>query len=246
MKLELIDHSVFKDSFDSVSRIVDDVTCTIDENGFHMNAIDRSHVCFVSLELAYEMFDSFDCTVTEKICLDTNEFMKILKRMKNNDVLGLIVDENNLTINLKGDVDRTFKIRLIDMDYEVPQPPSLALPVSVEVESSLIKDALTDMELFSTNLTFTIDKDYLTINTDGEFGDAEFKYLHGEQGITGEYSSSFSIQKLKNIFTASKFSEYVKLNLGKDMPIEIEFKKVTDDGVLKYLLAPQINQEEDY
>lgn len=244
MNLELLNNEIFKYCFDSVSRIVDEVTCTVDSEGFHMDAIDRSHICFVSLQLDYTVFDSFECTVPERICLDTVEFMTILKRMKKNDVLGLSIDENNLIIKLMGDVEKKFQIRLIDMDYETPNAPKLDLPVMVEMESNLLKDALGDMDLFGDSLTFKVDKDYVYIYTNGEFGDANFKYLHGETGINEVVESSYSIDKLKDILTASKFSDVVRIGLGNNMPVQIEFHNISDDGVLSYLLAPKINQEE--
>lgn len=244
MKMELINNDIFKHCFESVSRIVDEVTCDVDSEGFHMEAIDRSHICFVSLNLTYDLFDTFECEAPERLCLDTNEFMQILKRMKKNDVLGLSVDENNLIINLMGEVEKTFKIRLIDIDYDAPKSPNLELPVGVEMESNLLKDALGDMDLFGDSLTIEIDTDYVYIYTNGEFGDANFKYLHGETGITENVKSSYSIPKLKDIFSASKFSDTVKIMLGNDMPVKFEFHTIGEDGILGFLLAPKINQEE--
>lgn len=238
-----MDNKIFKDAFDSISRIVDEVVCKVDADGFHVSAIDRSHICFVSLNLEPEVFDEFNCDVPEKLCIDTDEFMRILKRIKKNDVLRLSVDENNLIIVFEGDVTRKFKIRLIDIDYESPSAPDIELPCGVTVDSSLVKDAIVDMELFSDKLYFLIDNEYFIINADGEFGDAQFKYLHGEEGVNEVAKSSFSIEKLKDVFTASKFSDVVEINLGNDMPIKINFDLITGDGSLDFLIAPRIEEE---
>lgn len=245
VNLELMDNKIFKDAFESITRIVDEVVCKVDSEGFHVSAIDRSHICFVSLNLEPSVFDEFECDVPEKLCIDTDEFMRILKRIKKNDILKLSVDENNLIITFEGDVTRTFKIKLIDIDYESPSAPDVPLQCSINVDSGLVKDAITDMELFSEKLYFLIDKEYFIVNADGEFGDAQFKYLHGENGINEVAKSSFSIDKLKDVFTASKFSDIVEINLGIDMPIKIKFELVTGDGELEFLLAPRIEAEEE-
>ena len=245
-KLELSDNSIFKNAFESISKIVDEVMCEMDSEGFRLTALDRSHITFVSLDLKAEVFDEYECSIPQKICIDTVEFMKILKRCKNNDILGLSIDDNtgSLVIDFKGEVNRTFKIRLIDMEYESPMPPSIQPPSTVNMESSLLKDCLTDMELFGDNLYFSIDSDYFYADSTGEFGDSNFKYLHGESDIIGKVKSKFSIAKLKDILSASKFSDVVELNIGDNMPLVLRFKLDTDDGLLMFLLAPMIEEVE--
>ena len=242
-KIELVDNNIIKTAFESITHIVDEVVCNIDSEGFRVTALDRSHVTFVSLNLQSEVFDSFECNVPTKICLDTQEFSQILKRCKNNDVLVLSSDMGNLIVECKGDVDRLFKIRLIDVDYEQPAPPNLNPPVSVEVPSNLMKDCLTDMELFNENLKFTINNEYFIADSNGEFGDSEFKYLHGEN-IDKNVHSNFSIDKLKDIFRASKFSDMCAIGLGNDMPLILKFELNTNNGCLEYLLAPRIEVDE--
>lgn len=244
-RLVLSDTNIIKEAFNSISKIVDEVVCTVDSEGFRLSAMDRSHICFVFLNLKAPVFDEYICNVPEKICLDTQEFMTILKRIKKTDVLKLTIDKNNLVIGLEGDVDREFKIRLIDLDYESPEPPKLEFPVEVSVPSSVVNDAIVDMDLFSDKLYFMVNDEYFIVNTDGEFGDARFQFLHGETGITESAKSAFSIPKLKDIFSASKFSDIVNLNMGTDMPIGLVFELVTGDGELKYLLAPRLEADED-
>lgn len=246
LKLELLDNKIFKEAFDSISKIVDEVVCDVDSEGFHVTAIDRSHICFVELNLEPSVFEEFYCNTPERLCIDTQEFMRILKRVKKNDVLRLSSDDGNLIISFIGDVDRRFKIKLIDMEYENPKSPDIMLPCEVNVDSGLIKDAIVDMELFSDKLYFAVDSEYFIVNSDGEFGDASFQYLHGETGIGESVRSSFSISKLKDIFSASKFSDIVNIGLGNDMPLVIDFKLVTGDGDLKFLLAPRIETDDDY
>lgn len=242
-RLSLSDTSMFKSAFEAISTIVDEIKCVIDSEGFRITAIDRSHIAFVGLDLKPTVFDEFECDVPDNITIDTDEFMKILKRMKNSDTLTLTSEEGNLVIKLTGDVEREFKIRLIDIEYESPEPPALDPPVSVEVPSNLVKDCLADMALFSEKLYFMIDEDYFKVVTDGEFGDAEVKYLHGET-VTEFVKSCFSIPKLQEMFKASKFSEFCEINLGNDIPLILKFKLLSDDGELRFLLAPRLEETE--
>lgn len=243
LKIELIDTHIFKDAFDSISRIVDEITIEVDSDGFRVNALDRSHITFASLNLQPSVFDEFICNVPEQICLDTIELMKILKRGKKNDILHLESDDNNLIITFIGDSTRTFKIRCIDMESNLQQLPEIKPPCKVQIMSNLMKDCLGDMELFSNVLTYELDEDYFYVKANGEFGDSDFKYLHGEE-VNGYVKSSFSIDKLKDIFTASKFSDVCEIFIGNDMPVVILFRLDTGDGELKYLLAPRLSEDE--
>ena len=242
-EIELSDTSMFKAAFEAISTIVDEIICVIDTEGFRVTALDRSHISFVNLDLHPTVFDTFECNVPEKITIDTAEFMRILKRMKNSDTLKLTMDEGNLIIKLIGDADRQFKLRLIDSEYDIPQPPQLEPPVSVVVPSDLVKDCLTDMALFDEKLYFLIDEDYFKVITNGEFGEANAAYLHGED-VNEVVKSSFSIPKLQEMFKASKFSDMCEISLGNDMPLILTFKLLSDDGQISFLLAPRLEAEE--
>lgn len=241
-KISLSDTNMFKSAFEAISAIVDEIICVIDSEGFRVTAMDRSHIAFVSLDLKPTVFDEFECNAPDKITIDTSEFMRVLKRMKGSDVLTLTNEEGNLIIKFTGDADREFKLRLIDMEYDVPEPPALEPPVSVEVPSGLVKDCLSDMALFDEKLEFIVDEDYFKVVTNGEFGDAEVKYLHGEN-ILEVVRSCYSIPKLQEMFKASKFSDMCEIALGNDMPLVLTFNLLSDDGKIGFLLAPRLEQD---
>ena len=124
-KAELSDSSILKTSFDAISSIVDEVQIQTDSEGMRLDALDRSHITFVHLELKASLFDEYVCDVPEKINIDTGEFMSVLKRAKSQDRVIMSLDEGNFIITFEGDATRTFKIRLIDIEYDNPTPPEL-------------------------------------------------------------------------------------------------------------------------
>ena len=124
-KAELSDSSILKTSFDAISSIVDEVQIQTDSEGMRLDALDRSHITFVHLELNVDLFDEYVCDEPEKINIDTDEFMRVLKRSKANDRVLMAVDEGNFIITFEGEATRTFKIRLIDIEYDNPAPPQL-------------------------------------------------------------------------------------------------------------------------
>ena len=241
MKLESYNPSILKDTFEAISHIIDECELTCTADGITINALDKSHITFIQLEYHKTLFDEYQAE-DEQLLVDTNELMKILKRCKNNDILIFETDNHNLIITMKGDSTKQFKLRLIDQEYQTPVPPTIDYPVGLEVPSELIKDSLDDCNIYGENIVFTVDEDYLHIcssTSDGLFGDTHIKYIHGEN-IHEVVRSSYSIEKLKDIFRASKVSKTCTLLLGDSLPLTVKFKLPSDDGEVGFLLAPRI------
>ena len=163
MKLELTNHKILKESFESISNIVDEITLTADTEALHLKCLSRDHITFIIMDLEKTVFDTYQCETPEKISIDCSEFMKILKKCKPQDTLEIQTDEHNLTLIFKGDATKTFKIRLIDLEYDNPTPPQLNLPCNINIPSKLIKDYVDDMAVFSDKLNFEIDENYFII-----------------------------------------------------------------------------------
>ena len=212
-KAELSNPNILKTSFDAISSIVDEVQIQTDSEGFRLDALDRSHITFVHLELKSSLFDEFVCDEPEKINIDTDEFMKVLKRSKSTDRVIMSLDEGNFIITFEGEAKRTFKIRLIDMD------------------------------LFSDKITLMVDSEKFRASAEGEFGDANIEYIHGEK-IDTEAKSVFSLEKIREMLKADKFSEMAIINLGTDIPLYLTLRRVDGEGELSFLLAPRIESED--
>lgn len=166
------------------------------EDGIYMDAIDRSHITFVHLELKNELFDEYSVDGEEKINIDTEELVKVLKRVRSTEIITLETDENNLIISIENDAKRSFRIRLIDISYEKPKTPKLDLPVSVEVPVDVLRDAIRDLEMFNDKIVFEVDENKLLITGESEFGDVKIEYPHAEE-VDSKVRSVYSLEKLK-------------------------------------------------
>ena len=161
-------------------------------------------------------------------------------------MLILSADEAHIIVTLDGDSRSRFKIKLLDIeDDEVPSP-ELNYPVKLDLNSSVLKDMINKVETFNTSsessskITFEVDNDYFISYSDNELVDVDIKHLHGEN-VTENAKSVFNILKIKDIMRAEKLATDVKLYLGHDMPLTVEFDLV--DGELSFLLAPRVAEE---
>lgn len=242
-KAQLSDPNILKTSFDAISSIVDEVQLQTDSEGLRLDALDRSHITFVHLELKASLFDEYICDEPEKINIDTDELMKVLKRSKSNDKIILSLNEANLIITFVGEAKRTFKIRLIDMEYDSPTPPPLEYPTKFEIPFSLLKDSINDIDIFSDKIILMVNNEIFKAAAEGEFGDANIEYIHGEK-IDTEVKSVFSLEKIREMLKADKFSDVATISLGNDMPLTLSLKMISGEGELTFLLAPRIESDE--
>jgi len=241
-QVELTDHKILKEAFESIAKITDEIVLECTSESIQLNALDKSHITFITMELDKTLFDTYQCDTPEKIFIDANDFMKMLKKANTSEILQLNIDETGLLITLKGDAVRKFKIQFIDFEYNSPQPPMIETPCNITIPSKLLKEYINDMSDFNDKLTFQVDENYLKILADGQIGNATIEYLHGEH-ISEFAQSHFSTPKLQEILSSSKFSESCKLGIGNDMPLILRMDLVTGDGYLSFLLAPRLEEE---
>ena len=245
MKLELSNNKIVKDCLETICLIIDELTFECDNDGVRLRALDRSHITFIDLEWKSSMFDAYECKEPCSFCVDASELLKIIKRIKSDDILTIRLDEGNLILTYSGDSTRTFKLRLIDIEYETPTPPSIEYPVTLDIPVGVFADAITDAELYGEKISLSVDNDYFITSADGELGLNHNRYLHGES--IGDYvKSTYSIPKIKEMLKAKNLSHEVKIGLGDDVPLKLEYHGPMNDYRLGFLLAPRLeNYEED-
>lgn len=241
----LDDYTLLKTSFESISKIVSEVQIQTDSDGIRLDALDKSHITFIHLEFCKDYFSEYVCTEPEKINVDTEQVLKVLKRGKHDDALYLSVDENNLIFDFNGDVNKHFKIRLIDMDYTAPSPPELVLSGKSVIPFKVLKDSMSDMGLFSEKVLISIKSDKTVFIGKGDMGDSQVEYngLYGsDEDNIGE--STYSLEKINELLRADKFSAEAILELGVNTPLTLTLQNEDETGTLSFLLAPRIESDD--
>ena len=246
IRFELANNKIVKDCLETICIIIDELVFEADSESIRLRALDKSHITFLDLEWKEHLFDMYQCKEPCSFTVDASELLKIIKRIKGGDVLSAGLDEGNLILTYSGDSTRTFKLRLIDVEYETPVPPKVEYPVTLDIPTDVFTDAISDAELYGEKISLSCDNDYFITSADGEFGVNHNRYLHGES--IGDYvKSTYAIPKIKEMLKGKSLSHEVKLGLGDDLPLTLEYHSPTNDYKLGFLLAPRIDSsEEDY
>ncbi|MFQ5975462.1 MAG: proliferating cell nuclear antigen (pcna) [Candidatus Hydrothermarchaeales archaeon] len=245
-KVTMSDSKLLKSSVDAISNLIDEAGISVDEEGLKLRAMDPAHVALVDFQLSKEAFDNFEVTEPVVLGVDLERLNTILKRAGPGEMIIMDLDEdkNMLRIKIKNTSTRTFSLPLIDVADEELKVPSLDFPSSVEVLPSVLKEAIKDAEIVSDHVTLKTDENSLHISAKGDLGNVGVKILKDdaiEFLSGGEVGSMFSLEYLSDMMKASDLADTVKINLGNDIPVRLDFK--AENVHLLFLLAPRIESE---
>ncbi len=248
-KAKLFEPKILRSSMEAISNLIDEACLIATQEGLQMRAMDPAHVALVDFSLKQEVFEEYtikESTVPLHIGLDLTRFCTILKRGKS-DSIYLELPEGSSTLKIKfvNSSTRTFSMPLIEISEEELKVPSLDFPAMVEIEPKALDDAIKDAEIVSDHVIFSMDDENFYISARGELGDVEIKINKKDAisfDISGEkVKSMFSIEYLKDMIKASDIASTVKIYLGNNIPVKLEF--VAGGVELSFLLAPRIESE---
>lgn len=213
--------------------------------------MDPAHVALVELSLRKEVFYTYELEAEEaKLGLDLNRFSSILKRAGAKDKLILLADTRNgkIEITFRGESStRTFSMPLIEVSEEEINSPNLDFPATVEIESKAFENAIKDAEIVSDHVVLRAEEENFYISACGELGEVETEipredtYYFTLKRSAGKVKSMFSIEYLKDMIKAKDMAKTLKIHLGRDMPVKLEY--IGDGAELRFLLAPRIASE---
>lgn len=247
MKLTLAEPKYLKDSISIISELVNEAKFKITANAMELVAMDPANVAMVIFKLLSSSFIEYEVKQETELTIDLSNLKQILRRAGANDMLTLEVQENKLNIILKGKSTRTFSIPLLDAEEKEQVVPELNFPASIEMKSSVLNNAIEDVDIVAESLTFQVDANSFIVNGESDLskanieipGDEETKIsLEGVEQVKAKYS----VEYLKKIMDASKLSEDVTIQFNNDYPLKLSYN-VVDKLHLSFILAPRVEND---
>jgi proliferating cell nuclear antigen len=243
------DSKLLRDSIDTISQLIDDGLFMAGKDGMKMMAADRAMVSFVDFRLKASAFDEYECDSDVSIGLNMINFLTILKRANSNDKLTLTLNDNDnkLDVILQGDSRRKFSIPLIEISKEdMPQIDQLKFGASAKVRADILEQGITDADIVADSVMIGISPESMRMSAEGTSSKAEMNLEKGNEALSDleaseDVSSRYSLEYLKKMIKGSRISDIVKVNMGKDFPLKLDF--VGENASLSLVLAPRIADE---
>ncbi len=242
-RLSYPDAKSFYAIVETLSKIVDEVSMTITQEGVKAIALDPAHVALIEMELPPESFVEFEVEDEVKLGFNVANTAKLLKRGKKGDKLEVEIEHDSVTWSIVGAAIK--KYRVLNLDVPEPEVPEAQLDFNVKI--SLIvdpfKNALRDAESVGETVELEAPDDTVFIVRGAGAAVAETKIKSDSPAVV-EYivkeasKSSYSIDYLKHVLGLTKVADTITIEFSTDMPLRLQFR-LPAGGRVVYLLAPK-------
>ncbi|MFH1505376.1 MAG: proliferating cell nuclear antigen (pcna) [archaeon] len=245
MKLSLAETRFLKDSVSIISDLVTEARFKITPDAIELIAMDPANVAMVVFKLLSSTFVEYNVKEEVNLAINLNELKQVLRRIKINDILTLELADNKLKITLKSSNIRTFYLPIIDVEEKEQKVPSLSFGATITTDSSILTDAIEDMDIIGESVSFMVDGKKFNISSASELSkaDVEIKPDDNTKIVADEkIKAKYSIEYLKKMIQGAKLADKVMIQFNKDYPLKIEYK-VLNKLQLSFILAPRVDND---
>lgn len=246
MKIKTTNADKLRKIFETIGNIVDEVVIKVEEEGIKIRAIDPGHIALVDFEMSKNAFDEYELTSPAKIGIDLKPLVNVLKRAEDNVVFELKESGATLVVSSFGNVKKRFEIPLIDITEEALKIPELNFEAEVEMQSGVLKSAISDAAVFGEQVTISVNENEIAFITKSDENVSEtkidkdncFSFNLKAANEKKEARSTFTLEYLEDIIKIADIIDRVKIFVGTDIPLKLEF--VNENIKIIFFLAPRI------
>jgi len=243
MKIVLSDATYLRDSIGVISELVNEASFKVTKNGLELVAMDPANVAMVIFKLLPSCFSEFEAT-EESVAINLTNLKQVLKRSTAADILSLETVENTLQIGIKGKSQKSFSLPIIDIEEKEHKIPNLSFPVSVEIDSSALNEAVDDSAIVGESVAFIAAPGKFVVSAEGDLSKASVDITDAK--VTSEtkanIKSKYSIEYLKKMLAGAKIATTATVQFNQDYPLRLDYL-LKDKVSISFILAPRVEND---
>ena len=246
-----------KTLFETLRDILHDVTLTFTEDGMRLVTMDGSRVALIYLKLEAQNFEEYWCNGKVHAGINVANVYKLLRSVGPNDTVVLSISKAVTTemqihaYSAEKNTSTKFSLKLLDVNSENIQVPSVKFDTVVTLPSSYLQRLLRDMFNLSDMITVvskTVDgQTQLVLQCSGDFASQETVISEAHECMSLQQTTEdtviegrYSLKYLTLFCRASALSNTVEIFLKKDYPIILKYN-VASLGEIRFCCAPKID-----
>lgn len=247
MKLRFIDARTWKYAVVAISKIVDEATYRFTEDGIRVRAIDPSRIVLVDFYIPRESLSVYEIKGVEVITIDMEDLAKILRRAVKGDELEFrTLEAGRLAVSFHGRGSRTFIIPSLEtVSEEIPEL-NIEFTVKAKFSPAIFRDIVRELEPISDAIEFITNtderkivaralSDIAEVEIDASIDNGALIELEANENAR----STYTIDYLLDIVTATQISEELLFEYGSGIPCKINIK-LPHGGNLVFYVAPRV------
>lgn len=231
------------------------INLSINKNTFHVQGMDKSHVCLFDLKLYCEWFDYYVVNKKYDLCFDTSTFYSIISTKGEDQNLVFYLEEENidtLSIELKNnenskktDFNKFFKLPLLDYEYQEIVIPSNEYDVEVSLSSKKLNDVLSQLSNFGDNLNINCSEECVDFKVLGDSVEMRVNIPTDDMSsyaiVENEVINlTYSLIYINKMCITNKLSNEIEFSLSNDSPMKINYN-LGNDSSLMFYIAPKLS-----
>jgi proliferating cell nuclear antigen len=259
-KVEFIIHDkrkkdVFISIFQLFKSSTSQINLSINKQTFHIQGMDKSHICLFDLKLNFEWFDYYTVDKKYEMCFDTGTFHSIVSTKSDEQMLVFYLDENNsdtLSIEFKnsetckkGEYDKFFKLPLLDYEYDEMVIPNTEYDAEFTLPSKKVTDILSQLSNFGDDLNIRCTEECVDFKVSGNLVEmrvniqvddmSSYAVIEGE-----EVNLTYSLIYISKMCITNKLTNEIEFSLSNDSPMKMNYH-LGNDSSLVFYIAPKLS-----
>ena len=244
-----------RDTFVSLFQVIKNcssiVNASFQEDCLHIQGLDKSHVCLYNLDLHKTWFSSYNTTKPINLSFDTSSFYSIISIKNDSQDLIIETDDSNEDIlqiffdSKKGEFKKSFKLPLIDYDYQEMQIPEVEYDAEFSLSSKEITEMFSQLSNFGSDINIRCSEDQVSLTTNGVAGEMKVDILVDDMTSYGIVEDeivdlTYSLVYVNKMCTTNKLSNEIDFSLSNQCPMKIHYH-LGDDSSLVFFIAPKMD-----
>lgn len=247
LEITTVQSSAIRILFESLKDVLTDVNIHANSQGIKIVSMDGSKSAIVHVKLLASQFEKFECPTPVVMGVNMLSLFKILKSIKNNDVITFIVtnDTTKLIIKIQNKEKQTeiiSTLKLLDIDENLLHIPNIEFDSILTIPASDFQNHIRDLSVISNEITIKTDEESIILEVDGDFASQSIKINKKSTNITLDRSketcNTFNLKYLLLFTKSSNLCNTIEVYLKSNFPIIILYD-VANLGQLKFCLAPK-------
>jgi len=248
---------VFISIFNLLKSSSSQINLTINKIYFHIQGMDKSHICLFNLKLYFEWFDYYEVNKKYELCFDTTTFYSIISTKGEEQALVFYLEDektDTLSIELKnnetskkGDYNKFFKLPLLDYEYDEMNIPSTEYDAEFSLPSKKVTDMLSQLSNFGDDLNIKCSEECVDFKASGDSVEMRVNIPTDDMSsyaiIEDEIINlTYSLIYISKMCITNKLSNDIDFSLSNEAPMKINYN-LGNDSSLMFYIAPKLSDD---
>jgi proliferating cell nuclear antigen len=250
-----------KDIFMSIFQLLksssSQINLTINKTNFHVQGMDKSHVCLFDLKLYFEWFNYYEVNKKYELSFDSGTFYSIISTKSDEQTLVFYLEDENtdtLSIELKnndsikkGDYNKFFKLPLLDYEYQQMVIPTTDYDAEFTLPSKKVTDMLSQLSNFGDDLNIKCSEDCVDFKASGNSVEMRVNIPTNDMSsyaiVEDEVINlTYSLIYVSKMCVTNKLTDDIDFSLSNDSPMKINYN-LGNDSSLMFYIAPKLSDD---